>query len=481
MALDKVAELADAIVDTIPGRPSITETTRPVSTIQSTPTDPITERMLQMLTAMQEQTEVMRVQIAELRTSRRDRPFQDQQRRRSSARRRSNSRSRAHSANDVSKPIIGADFLAHFGLLVDIRNQRLIDQISTITSKGTPVQEDSPSVKTVHGGSVYHELLQRFPAITRPSGTPSDVTHGTRHHIRTSPGPSIACRPRRLAPDRLQIAKKEFEAMAAHTQAPLNDLLAKNIKGNKPVAWTPEARKAFCQCKQDLAQAALLAHPEPNGTLAVTCDASNCMVGAALHQRIELVEKPIDFEALAASQLTDAELQALMQSPSGLNVKRLEIPGSTAKIFCDVSTDSVRPFLTVPFRRPAFDADSPKTILQSPYDGPYDVVSRDNKTIKVKIDNKLRLVSIDRVKPAYTIAEDIAILPDRTQSIPINGSTPSDTEPARNTTVTTPVTNTQYTDTIPPVPTQHSEPTARLSTRSGRRVRFPERFQAGFA
>ncbi|KOC61824.1 hypothetical protein WH47_06162 [Habropoda laboriosa] len=32
---------------------------------------------------------------------------------------------------DVSKPIIGADFLAHYGLLVDIRNQRLIDQFNS--------------------------------------------------------------------------------------------------------------------------------------------------------------------------------------------------------------------------------------------------------------------------------------------------------------------------------------------------------------
>lgn len=29
---------------------------------------------------------------------------------------------------NVSKPIIGADFLAHFGLLVDVRNQRLLDR-----------------------------------------------------------------------------------------------------------------------------------------------------------------------------------------------------------------------------------------------------------------------------------------------------------------------------------------------------------------
>jgi hypothetical protein len=39
------------------------------------------------------------------------------------------------------------------------------------------------------------------------------VRHNTVHHIRTIPGPPVTCRPRRLAPDRLEIAKAEFEAM----------------------------------------------------------------------------------------------------------------------------------------------------------------------------------------------------------------------------------------------------------------------------
>ncbi|CAK9832697.1 hypothetical protein ANTRET_LOCUS9489 [Anthophora retusa] len=71
-ALDKVAELADAITDTMPGRPAIAETTRPVSATPSTPTDLLTDRMMQMLIAMQEQTETMKAQIAELRSSRSD-------------------------------------------------------------------------------------------------------------------------------------------------------------------------------------------------------------------------------------------------------------------------------------------------------------------------------------------------------------------------------------------------------------------------
>ncbi|GFW69776.1 uncharacterized protein TNCV_1884201 [Trichonephila clavipes] len=33
------------------------------------------------------------------------------------------------------------------------------------------------------------------------------------HHIRTTPGPPVFCHPRRLAPERMKIAKAEFEVM----------------------------------------------------------------------------------------------------------------------------------------------------------------------------------------------------------------------------------------------------------------------------
>ncbi|CAK9832695.1 Gag-Pol polyprotein [Anthophora retusa] len=126
--------------------------------------------------------------------------------------------------------------------------------------------------------------------------------------------------------------------------------------------------------------------------------------------------------------------------------------------------------------------DSSKTILQPPYDGPYEVVSRDSKTFTLKIDSKLRVVSINRIKPAYITSEEIAILPDQTQFLPLGRHTQSDNETARDSTPSLPpVTNAQHTYTVPLVPAHNTEPTASFSTRSGRRVRFPERFQAGFA
>ena len=45
--------------------------------------------------------------------------------------------------------------------------------------------------------------------------------------------------------------------------------------------------------------------------------------------------------------------------------------------------------------------------LQPPYDGPYQVIQRGTNTITVKINNKNIIVSIDRLKPAFIVSDDI--------------------------------------------------------------------------
>ncbi|XP_018377797.1 PREDICTED: uncharacterized protein LOC108770613 [Trachymyrmex cornetzi] len=49
--------------------------------------------------------------------------------------------------------------------------------------------------------------------------------------------------------------------------------------------------------------------------------------------------------------------------------------------------------------------DAPSRALQAPYDGPYEVLQRDEKTYKLRIKGKSVRVSIDRLKPAYTLEE----------------------------------------------------------------------------
>jgi hypothetical protein len=112
---------------------------------------------------------------------------------------------------DVQLPIIGFDLLSYYGLLVDCRN-RLLVAVTSISTPGNTAPSSVPSVKTMGTDATTESPLVEFAEVTRPTGVHSEVRHNTTHHIRTTPGPPIAC-PRHHAPDRLPVAKAEFDAM----------------------------------------------------------------------------------------------------------------------------------------------------------------------------------------------------------------------------------------------------------------------------
>lgn len=115
---------------------------------------------------------------------------------------------------DVTTAIIGSDFLAFYHLLPDCRTKRLIDGVTKLTSPASGTTSEQPSIKAVKcQNSTLLEMLSEFPDITRPPGVPRTVKHSTKHYIKTTDGPPISCRPRRLAPHKLIAAKKEFEDM----------------------------------------------------------------------------------------------------------------------------------------------------------------------------------------------------------------------------------------------------------------------------
>ena len=114
---------------------------------------------------------------------------------------------------NIDKPIIGVDFLAHFDLIVDSRNRRVWDRQTGLESAARTPRGPVPEVRVVTGTSPYHELLREFGEITRPDGTMREVKHATEHYIRTTQGPPVACKPRRLAPDKHRAAQQEFGFM----------------------------------------------------------------------------------------------------------------------------------------------------------------------------------------------------------------------------------------------------------------------------
>lgn len=112
---------------------------------------------------------------------------------------------------EVTRPIIGADFLEHFSLLVDIKNKKLIDSLTTCSISASRAPGETIGIKTIAGSSLWHKILEKYPNLTNPSklNCPSRK-HGITHCILTK-GPPVFSKARRLNPDKLKAAKAEIQ------------------------------------------------------------------------------------------------------------------------------------------------------------------------------------------------------------------------------------------------------------------------------
>ena len=113
---------------------------------------------------------------------------------------------------DVSQAILGADFLKHFNLLVDVKGRKLVDPLTSISSNAQPAPGDSTLLSVIQGDHQFAALLKSFPTLTQPYSASVPAKHHVQHHIETS-GPPVYAKARRLAPERYRQAKAEFESL----------------------------------------------------------------------------------------------------------------------------------------------------------------------------------------------------------------------------------------------------------------------------
>lgn len=57
---------------------------------------------------------------------------------------------------DEEPAIIGADFSAHYSLVIGLHDNQLIGNTTRLSSRGQVVQCTTPGIKVVSGGSHYH-------------------------------------------------------------------------------------------------------------------------------------------------------------------------------------------------------------------------------------------------------------------------------------------------------------------------------------
>ena len=138
---------------------------------------------------------------------------------------------------DVQHPILGADFLKHYGLLVDVRSRRLVDSLTQLRTLGKPVTSSVSyqriSAVSPHVAPAYQELLKEFEVITVPRPTSAPLKHDVQHHIVTTPGPPVVSRVRRLNPERFKISRAEFDHLMEMGPSVFKSLVQRPSHGPK--------------------------------------------------------------------------------------------------------------------------------------------------------------------------------------------------------------------------------------------------------
>ena len=112
---------------------------------------------------------------------------------------------------DVFSPILGADFLCHYGFQIDLARQRIFQPSSGAIVSASYADSPAPCISSVERAppAEIARLLAQFPQLTALTFSKPQVQHGVQLHIPTT-GPPVHAKARRLDPAKLQIARRDF-------------------------------------------------------------------------------------------------------------------------------------------------------------------------------------------------------------------------------------------------------------------------------
>jgi len=116
---------------------------------------------------------------------------------------------------DVTRCILGADFLTYFNLQINLKRKQLLeDSVTHLTTPLiTPLETDDniQRVSLIKHNSTYANLLKKYAEVINPTRQ-REPKHSTVLYIQTTE-PPVSTKARKLSPEKLQIAKQEFKIM----------------------------------------------------------------------------------------------------------------------------------------------------------------------------------------------------------------------------------------------------------------------------
>ena len=117
---------------------------------------------------------------------------------------------------DVTTPLLGHDFLSHFGLLVDCKARSVRDSVTQLVIPGEIGNFPSYVVNEVSCfPKQVQNLFEKYASVIKPHQVQSTETTSIKasHFIDTGSAAPTFASPRRLPPDKLKAAKEAFHTL----------------------------------------------------------------------------------------------------------------------------------------------------------------------------------------------------------------------------------------------------------------------------
>ena len=144
---------------------------------------------------------------------------------------------------EVMQPILSADFLSANSLLVDVRCHHLVHAETFESVTVFPASTSSLHVSAVAASiNAFKDILATRPQLTMPNFANPIPAHGVKHYVATSGAP-IHAKARRLSPEKLKVARKEFEDLEA-----LGIIRRSNSPWSSPLHVTAKPDRGWHPC-----------------------------------------------------------------------------------------------------------------------------------------------------------------------------------------------------------------------------------------